>query len=130
MGPSITTRVENIILRWAGTSARNADFGARAFLIRGKEFGHLHPDGTLDIMLGKSLTLALLKTGLVQKHLYVPDAAVTYQISSDEKLAFAISLLRFSYLANARHSIIPPTEFAVELAKLPESLSSINLERT
>jgi len=46
--PKITTEIENVILQWKETSAGNGDFGARTFLYRGKDFGHIHKDGDWD----------------------------------------------------------------------------------
>ncbi len=125
----MTADIENEILKWDETSIGKGDFGAKTFLYRGKEFGHIHKDGTLDIVFGKQLTAELLQQKLVQKHLYVPDAAVTYKVSGEEKIPFAVSLLRFSYLIHFikdnENDMTAKRTFESEMAKLPESLSSI-----
>ena len=128
---TVITEIENVILRWNDTRIEDGDFGARAFLYRGNEFGHIHKDGDLDIVFGKQLTAELLRKKLVQKHLYVPDVGVTYEVSSEEKIPFAVSLLRFSYLIHFIHANENDTYaqniFEAELAKLPESLSAVYL---
>lgn len=126
------TEIENEILKWDETSIGKGDFGAKTFLYQGKEFGHIHKDGTLDIVFGNRLTAELLQQKLVQKHLYVLDAAITYIVSNEEKIPFAVSLLRFSYLLHFIKANENDMEakhlFESEMAKLPESLSSIYLK--
>lgn len=127
---TIISPIENIVLKWNETKAENGDFGARAFLYRGNEFGHIHQNADLDITFGEQITAQLLQKGLVQKHLYVPSSNITYQVTSNEKLIFGISLLRFSYLTTyLRVNVKDPDAhhlFKKELAKLPESLSSVD----
>ncbi len=118
--------IENVILQWNETSAENGDFGARAFLFQHKEFGHIHHDGTLDIVFGENITKQLLQKRIVQEHLYVPKVGVTYMVSTEDKIPFALSLLRFSYLIKAhKKKAIAQKLFETEWAQLPESLLSI-----
>lgn len=113
----------NVCNRWR--------FRFKRILFRGKEIGHIHSNGELDISFGNKLTKMLLSQNLVQQHLYVPETSITYKVSSEEQIPFAISLLRFSYILvlkkfceNDKQSI---TIFETELIKLPKSLSSIYL---
>lgn len=126
------TEIEDTVLQWSETSVGDGDFGAKAFLYRGREFGHIHDSGELDIAFGKRITAELLQRHLVRKHLYVPRTSISYHVSNDEKLFFAIALLRFSYLIhfmNAnKNDGVSTSIFESEMAKLPESLSSIRLE--
>lgn len=131
--PKIITEIENIILQWDGTSVGNGDFGATTFLYREEEFGHIHKNGDLDITFGKQITTELRQMNLAQKHLYVPETNITYLVSNEEKLPFAISLLRFSYLSHSikanENDTVSQNIFEREMAKLPESLSSIYLTK-
>lgn len=132
--PQIITEIEHIILQWNETSIGNGDFGATAFLYRAKEFGHIHQNLDLDIVFGKQITAELLQRNLVQKHLYVPETSISYHVSNEEKLQFACSLLRFSYLIHFKNAHenenggVADNVFESEMAKLPESLSSIYLK--
>lgn len=123
------TDIENTILQWNETSAKDADFDARAFLFQKKEFGHIHRNGDLDIVFGRNITTELLLRELVQKHNYVPKVGITYSVTSEEKYSFAISLLRFSYLIHFIKANIDNANLQniidEELAKLPEELSSL-----
>ena len=130
MKSKIPTEIENVILQWNKTSAENGDFVSRAFFVQNKEFGHIHDDGTLDIVFGETITYQLLQRNIVQKHLYIHRVAVTYIVSSEDKIPFALSLLRFSYLLKAsKNGAIPHSLFETEWAKLPKSLSSITLKQ-
>lgn len=125
----IIGEIERIILQWDETSAGAGDFGARAFLVQQKEFGHIHRNGDLDIVFGKTITKALLEKRLVKMHSYVPEVGITYTVSSEEDVPFSVSLLRFSYLIHFIKSngnnAASQNIFKSEFAKLPESLSSI-----
>jgi len=134
MGKSkIITEIESAILKWDETSIGDGDFGAITFLYRGKEFGHIHKNGDLDITFGEQMTKELLNRNLVEKHLYVPKTNITYPVSNHERLPFAVSLLRMSYLSNFininKGDTISQEIFEKELAKLPESLSSIYVKQ-
>jgi hypothetical protein len=124
-----TTEIENLVSQWSGTTVGNGNFGSRTFLFQSKEFGHIHKNGDLDIVFGKKITGELRQRNLVQKHLYTPETAITYPVSNEEKIPFALGLLKFSYLihwlkANELDSVGRAT-IKSELAKLPESLRSI-----
>jgi uncharacterized protein YqgQ len=130
MGKSeIITEIERAILKWDETSIGIGDFGAVTFLYKGKEFGHIHKNRDLDITFGEKMTKELLNRNLVQKHLYVPKTNITYPVSNEERLPFAISLLRMCYLNHYiiinKGDTISQEIFEKELAKLPESLLSI-----
>ncbi|MFD2918879.1 luciferase family protein [Terrimonas rubra] len=129
----IITEIENTVLKWEETSTGNGDFGAITFLYRGKEFGHIHKTGDLDISFGEQMTEELLKKKLVKKHLYVPKTNITYPVLNEEKLPFAISLLRISYLSHYikanEKDMFSQGIFESELAKLPERLTSVYLKQ-
>ena len=129
----IITEIENTVLKWEETSTGNGDFGAITFLYRGKEFGHIHKNGDLDISFGEQMTEELLKKKLVKKHLYVPKTNITYPVLNEEKLPFAISLLRISYLSHYikgnEKDMFSQGIFESELAKLPERLTSVYLKQ-
>lgn len=126
------TAIENEILTWDKTNIGKGNFGATTFLYRRKEFGHIHHNGDLDIDFGKEITRELLEKHLVQKHLYVPATSITFRVTNKEKLSFAISLLRLSYLVNLikdnKEETIVPNILEQELAKLPEDLRLIYLK--
>ncbi|SOD12457.1 luciferase family protein [Pedobacter xixiisoli] len=125
----IITQLESIVLQWDDTNVRTGDFDAKTFLFLGEEFGHIHQNGDLDIAFTEQVKAELLKKDLVQKHRYVPNTSITYHLSSERQLSFAVHLLRFSYLVHMvkmeyeRTGVRNISE--EELAALPESLSSI-----
>jgi|GEM_PF-3848675 len=94
----LMVQLQDIILLWDGTSLGNGEFGAKTFLHHGEEFGHIHQNGDIDIIFGQQLTAELLRRRLIQKHRYVPLIGITYPLTNEQQLSFAVSLLRFSYL--------------------------------
>jgi hypothetical protein len=126
-----TTEIENVVSQWSGTTMGKGIFESRRLLFQNHEFGHIHKNGDLDIVFGKKITEELRQRNLVKKHLYTPETAITYTVSNEEKIPFALGLLRFSYLihwlkANELDSVGRATVKS-ELAKLPESLRSMDL---
>ena len=100
------------------------------FLFRHKEFGHIHNNGTLDIIFSENIAAQLLQKNIVQRHSYVPKVGVTYIVSSEDKILFALSLLQFSYLLKAKENNAMALDlFETEWNKLPKSLSSITLKQ-
>lgn len=129
----VITELKRAILKWDETRIGDGDFGAITFLYRGKEFGHIHQNGDLDITFGEQMTQKLLSRNLVEKHLYVPKTNITYPVPNEESLPFAVSLLRMSYLSHFINSnkedTISQEIVEKELSKLPESLSSIYVKQ-
>ncbi len=119
---SLITQIERIISLWDEVTAKRHNMGGKEFLYCKKEIGHIHWNGDLDILFDKPLTDELLKHNLVQQHKYVPSAAVTFQVLREEHIPFAISLLRFSYLIQAKKATSNnkqiTSEINVELDKI------------
>ena len=98
----IITEIETKVLTWSGMCSGDHSMGAREFSYGKKEIGHIHWNGDLDIVFGKRITERLLKRTEVQKHAYVPDVAITFKITGDDDIPFALALLRYSYLLKKR----------------------------
>ncbi len=65
----------------------------------GKEIGHIHPDGDLDILFNKKIRDRLVENGLVEIHKWVPQSGwTTFHVSGEEHLEKAQILLLLSYL--------------------------------
>jgi hypothetical protein len=94
----IIAEIEATVLAWKGVRSANHRMGAREFLVGHKEIGHIHWNGDLDIVFGEQITQRLLKRKGVLKHTFVPDIAITFKITGDGDVLFAMALLRYSYL--------------------------------
>jgi hypothetical protein len=73
-------------------------FGGTEFVDRnGRELGHLHGNGLLDVPIGRERAQALLAAGQVRPHHVFPCSKwVSFQIESLADVAFALDLLTTS----------------------------------
>ena len=92
-------QIENTITQLEGvTAVPHPRFGGRQFEWQGKEIGHIHRYGHLDILFKKDIHDALIEEGAATEHQWVPDAGwVTFIISNETDLPHALELLKFSY---------------------------------
>jgi Luciferase len=70
-------------------------FGGIEFLKEnGRELGHLHGHGLLDVLVGRERAKILIANGRVRRHHVLPDSGwVSFQIESAADLPFALELL-------------------------------------
>lgn len=95
---NLVQELERVALTWTGVSSRNHPMGGKAFTLHGREIGHIHWTGDLDIILGRQLTTQLVRLALARPHKIVSEVAITFPLQNTEHLPTAVSLLRFSYL--------------------------------
>ncbi|ELZ60884.1 MULTISPECIES: luciferase family protein [unclassified Haloferax] len=92
-------RIVSRVSRWPGVETAPHRFGGTAFVVAGRELGHVHDAGVVDLALTKRVRDALLTDGLADPHRVVPDSAwVTYRVRSDADVPDAMRLLRLAYL--------------------------------
>ena len=87
---------------WPGIVAAPHRFDAVEWKLRGKEVGHFHRTGQLDIPFTKALGQQLIAEGLADVHHWVPNSGwVGYRVTNQRETAHALWLLRLSYLYKA-----------------------------
>ena len=92
-------RIVSRVSRWPGVETAPHRFGGTAFVVAGRELGHVHDAGVVDLALTRRVRDALLTDGLADPHRVVPDSAwVTYRVRSDADVPDAMRLLRLAYL--------------------------------
>lgn len=96
--PHVIMEMDEIVQTWKGITAVDHRMGGRSYLFEGKEIGHIHWNGNLDIRFGRELTSELVASGLVQRHAFVPASFITFKVEQAHDLPFALSLLQFAYL--------------------------------
>jgi hypothetical protein len=118
--------IERIVSKWPDVTSEIHAMGGIGFLFQRKEIGHIHWNGDLDIVFGRELTEKLLQSGKVQQHRFVPSAAVTFSLSNEEDIDFAVTLLRFSQLRIIQRKKMDDdavkNHFESELKNLPSDL--------
>jgi hypothetical protein len=118
-------QLELEVLEWNGVTSGVHPMGGIEFSFRGKEIGHIHWNGDLDIVFGKKKTTELLKTGKVCQHRFVPTSAITFPLVKRGDAKYGLALLRFSYLRILKSKVQDPGIEAFverELVTLPVEL--------
>lgn len=86
------------IQSWPGVSLEPHRFGGTAFVLNGKEIGHLHGDSLVDLTLSKEARDEAIRRGKAMPHHIMPDSNwVSIYLRTEEDTANAIELLRFKY---------------------------------
>ncbi len=89
-------RLETAMLQLAGVRSKVHRFGGIEFVDeKGRELGHLHGNGLLDVPVGRSTAASLIETGRALPHHVFPRSRwVSVQIESEAEVPFALKLLR------------------------------------
>ena len=90
--------VERALLSWPGVSTKIHRFGGVEFLVNGREIGHLHGHGLLDIPFTRALRDEAIGSGLARPHHIFPLSAwVSFDLHADGDVPNALLLLRRNY---------------------------------
>jgi len=87
------------VLSWPGTEKDLHKYGGIQFNCKGKEIGHIHGNGILDIRFSVKLKEQLLAEGRVKPHhVFKHSGWISYYLDGMEDFHYAIKLLEMSYL--------------------------------
>ena len=86
------------VLRMPGVRLKAHRFGGIEFVEKeGRELGHMHGHGLLDVAVGRLVARALLCEGRVCPHHIFPDSRwVSFQIESEADVPFALELVKIA----------------------------------
>lgn len=91
--------LEREFLGWAGTDTTLHRFGGVQFNVEGKELGHVHSSGLLDMLFTREIKQQLLKEGRVSDHhIFKKSGWISFYIRGVEDKAYALELLHMAYL--------------------------------
>lgn len=86
---------EAAALKIPGMRLRMHRFGGVEFVIAGRELGHLHGNGLLDVRVGHESARELIRTGRVEPHHVLGESAwISFWVQSIEDVPGAMDLLR------------------------------------
>lgn len=98
----LKSRLVDAVSGWPGVSAGPHRFGGTEFLVDGREIGHIHEWGLLDVPLVRPLGDAVVEAGVMGRHHILPNSGwVTTVMEDGDDLRIAIKVLRLSYLWHA-----------------------------
>ena len=90
--------VEDEISTWNGITCSLHKFGGLQFNYRGKEIGHIHSNGVLDILFDRKTKNLLILQGRVEEHhSFSQSGWTTFYISNESDIRKVIALLKESY---------------------------------
>ena len=99
--------IEAEVLSWEGISFGMHKYGGMQFNCSGKEIGHIHSNGILDIRFNRKIKQALTEEGRINNHhIFTNSGWVSFYIRKKEDGEYAIKLLKMAYLKiNSEHEL-------------------------
>lgn len=90
--------IETEVLSWPGTSASMHRFGGIQYNVNGREIGHIHSNGLLDILFNRKIKNELIAEGrLGNHHIFTASGWTSFYVRDQQDTTYAISLLKRSY---------------------------------
>lgn len=78
-------------------------FGGVEFQIEGREVGHIHRNGLVDIPFHKKIKAQLLAEGKADDHHILPEAGwISFHVRHNDDIAHAVWLLKLAYICTIR----------------------------
>ncbi|WP_207534375.1 luciferase domain-containing protein [Desertivirga arenae] len=91
--------IESEVGSWEGVTLSLHKYGGVQFNYKGKEIGHLHGNGLLDVLFSRKMKAELLAEKRVQNHhVFKNSGWVSFYLKSDEDVQYALYLLKLSFL--------------------------------
>ncbi|WP_207421092.1 luciferase domain-containing protein [Desertivirga brevis] len=91
--------IESEVGSWEDVSLSLHKYGGLQFNYKGKEIGHLHSNGLLDVLFSRKMKAELLADMRVgDHHLLKRSGWISFYLKSEEDVNYAIQLLRLRTL--------------------------------
>lgn len=91
-------KIEKTVSAWNGIELSAHKFGGVQFNYRGKELGHIHSNGILDIPLPKKISSMLIANRqAMTHHIFTNSGWISFYIKGGQDYDDAVTLLRLSY---------------------------------
>jgi hypothetical protein len=104
-------KIEHEVSAWKGVTTSLHKFGGLQFNYAGKELGHIHRHGILDIPFSRALKESLLQEGRAEEHhVFKQSGWISFYIRSSADADNALSLLTLAYrrATGAASNLEPP----------------------
>jgi hypothetical protein len=100
--------IEMEVLSWKNTTVHLHKYGGLQFNYEGKEIGHIHSNGLLDMLLSRKIKAELMAEGRIQDHhSFKKSGWISFYIETEGDRDYAIWLLRFGYETKAPGKKLP-----------------------
>jgi hypothetical protein len=95
--------IEAEVLSWKGTSTSIHRYGGLQFNCNGREIGHLHSNGLLDVLYNREIKQQLLAKGRIQPHhIFEKSGWISFYIVDYHDRVYAKELLEIAYRRSFR----------------------------
>lgn len=99
--------IETEVLSWEGVTMHLHKYGGIQFDYLGKEIGHIHSNGLLDMLLSRMVKSELMTEGRIQDHHFFKNTGwISFYIERDEDKDYALELLRMGYGMKAERQFV------------------------
>jgi hypothetical protein len=89
--------LEEKVREWEHIQVKRHRFGGTQFDFHGKELGHIHSNGLLDVLLTRNLKTMLVQAGRGQEHhVFKQSGWVSFYIRSKEDILPALEILQIA----------------------------------
>ena len=90
--------IEDEVLAWENTSAQTHKYGGFQFNCNGKEMGHIHSNGLLDMLLSRKIKSELMIEGRIQDHHSFKNTGwISFYMHNEADTEYALKLLKFAH---------------------------------
>jgi len=90
--------IESEIQSWKGTTVGLHKYGGVQFNYHGRELGHIHGNGLLDMRFSRAVKKELLAENRVNHHhIFVNSGWISFYIRSKDDAEYATKLLKIAY---------------------------------
>lgn len=107
--PKLLDWIDNLeenILSFPGTHIGLHKYGGMQFNYQHREFGHLHSNGILDILIGRQLKNKMLADGRIKHHhVFKNSGWISFYIRQEDDVEYARQLLQIAYLKIAERKM-------------------------
>lgn len=99
--------IEAEVLTWNGTKATIHKYGGLQLNFSGKEIGHIHSNGLLDMLLSRKLKEQLMQDIRVKDHHTFKNTGwISFFIHTKQDAAYALELLRVGYAKATNNDVV------------------------
>jgi len=86
------------VLTWENTSTQTHKYGGLQFNCNGKEMGHIHSNGLLDMLLSRKIKLELMDEGRIQDHHSFKNTGwISFYMYTGADTEYALELLKLAH---------------------------------
>lgn len=90
--------IEAGVLTWENTTSVIHKYGGMQFNYCGKEIGHIHSNGLLDMLLSRSVKQSLMQGGRIEDHhSFINTGWISFYMQDADDKEYALKLLRIGY---------------------------------